>query len=1359
MLTPVAISSLSDLFYVRWRLNNVCNYSCSGCAVSNNGGDCVFVRDRIMRIATKILEDPHPAYEINITGGEPTLHPFVKDIVQYFLLSRKNVLLTLETNGSQEVGYYLDLIKGIAKNSFILSVGVHPGYADVGRLLALAGSIGDAGQRVHFRFADVEDSVCATLLTCMPKLQKVVPVSYDVTGSSARNVPISFLPDRTDSPTSRAYLKQNDVPVYCCHGFNVLCIEPDGHFYGASCSLSHNDLPLWAAEAEVKGAVKVIYCDLKECPGGINNLLPKYTTCAEAEDALSRLNSERLRWRYEAQPLNEGRRPDTEDLMRARLKRIAPLPAGSDISVQSIWPRWDDAVTVYSSIRDEASKICFLTCLKVFEDGNSMHIADLSQTQPIEITPSWLRDMPFCLYRDTPLDLGDLQHFTWSIKTKLPQIHLPLPLEFNSFMDQIKWLVSHLQGYEFTLTVKNSQPIFVASHSNMRRPHPNAREILHNEYQSEVLASFVLVCGNDQDSIEGTLDSVLMQDMTCMEVIVVENGVADATKDILDRTESWAGGVIRRIVFPEARPIAEAWKKGFDAVSGKTVVFAKPGDVFTADYLVKGLKAIEGADIAVFGSAEIIEGQEWHASLEKDCSHDIESLHEWLEAWARGLRLSACLFDMAFLIRNNIQLTSAAGYGEFRFGCEAFAVSGMTVAIDSIGVSGPAAMGQGLSAWRSVLDYLHCLVSDLGFDDNSILARCENRLWQLEKDCIADDIRGAMSSNCGRAALNDNTLLTISSSRETMRLLLADCAKEYCSKWKTALLNINSDPDWRKAATNMRQPRTYAAYGNADDAIGNVPVVSVIVPNYNKRPHIEACIESILSQSFRDFELIIIDDRSTDGSWEVLQDFADFDSRIRLYRMDHNCRQGICRNIGIDKSRGEFLVFVDSDDMLMPGFLDLGCKVMQEQWAEVGLFSSQHLNANGEVQKKDILPDGVIPVAKAWKQYTEGSIWAAIWARFFRASLIKSAQIRFPEYVFHQDHPFFGACIKHAKKIITSSFIACSIVPSRDSSVRPSSYSYVRAYSSVWLLKYFNSLVTGDVTESVLLKHVRVNLEDLLFPGLNAYVAHGEDLPFDDEIYALMEGNGILAYAVLESFAKLHKKDRVSQPLSQFCLLSCSHGHSGDICTVNEVDDGHMGCEFFVNAKNTLTDAEIRHALAIMRRNHSIDMVYFPQAVEGLPICDPGIFTGKDAFLQHCDDQTGILLPGACVIRRDALSPPLLIKPKLSLDDHLIFATALLRSRFVYIALPGTVRQYEAVGEWATRDDVARLTNGIWNLAVLENCIPASKVKQLLAAIVDLTDFAGNIAEVLASVEHDGNGETERLKAGCVYTMGAATNG
>ena len=97
-------------------------------------------------------------------------------------------------------------------------------------------------------------------------------------------------------------------------------------------------------------------------------------------------------------------------------------------------------------------------------------------------------------------------------------------------------------------------------------------------------------------------------------------------------------------------------------------------------------------------------------------------------------------------------------------------------------------------------------------------------------------------------------------------------------------------------------------------------VISIIMPVFNKGKYIEQAIESVLNQSFKEFEFIIVDDGSTDESREICDKYAKQDYRIRVVHIN-NAGVSNARNVGLDMARGEYITFIDADDKIKKEYL------------------------------------------------------------------------------------------------------------------------------------------------------------------------------------------------------------------------------------------------------------------------------------------------------------------------------------------------------------------------------------------------------------------------------------------------------
>ena len=105
------------------------------------------------------------------------------------------------------------------------------------------------------------------------------------------------------------------------------------------------------------------------------------------------------------------------------------------------------------------------------------------------------------------------------------------------------------------------------------------------------------------------------------------------------------------------------------------------------------------------------------------------------------------------------------------------------------------------------------------------------------------------------------------------------------------------------------------------------PLISVIVPVYKAEKYLPQCIESILAQTFTDFELLLIDDGSPDRSGEICDEYVRKDHRIRVF---HQQNRGVsaARNLGLEQAVGEYIAFVDSDDYVLPDYWIMEIRIL-----------------------------------------------------------------------------------------------------------------------------------------------------------------------------------------------------------------------------------------------------------------------------------------------------------------------------------------------------------------------------------------------------------------------------------------------
>ena len=197
------------------------------------------------------------------------------------------------------------------------------------------------------------------------------------------------------------------------------------------------------------------------------------------------------------------------------------------------------------------------------------------------------------------------------------------------------------------------------------------------------------------------------------------------------------------------------------------------------------------------------------------------------------------------------------------------------------------------------------------------------------------------------------------------------------------------------------------------------PLISVIVPVYNVEKYLPQCLDSLIKQTFLPFEIICVNDGSTDGCNEILSRYAAKDRRIRLI-CQNNRGLSAARNAGLKKAKGQYVLFVDSDDLLHPETLSSLYRQITRHDADICLFGYSPYTDNG-------VKTANLPAAHYGKnendaftyQQISGKIFSrvAVWCKLYRRGFIRKRKIEFPEGFVFEDVIFHIKTITSAGKI------------------------------------------------------------------------------------------------------------------------------------------------------------------------------------------------------------------------------------------------------------------------------------------------------------------------------------------------------
>nr|WP_177297018.1 glycosyltransferase family 2 protein [uncultured Blautia sp.] len=195
----------------------------------------------------------------------------------------------------------------------------------------------------------------------------------------------------------------------------------------------------------------------------------------------------------------------------------------------------------------------------------------------------------------------------------------------------------------------------------------------------------------------------------------------------------------------------------------------------------------------------------------------------------------------------------------------------------------------------------------------------------------------------------------------------------------------------------------------------DIPDVSVIIPTYNVEKYIEQCLQSLLAQTYKNFEVICVDDGSTDETVPAIKRLLASDSRIQLIQMPHCGKAGLMRNKGIEKASGEYLLFLDGDDFFEAQLIEHTLQRIREDKADICLFDarlyyeeSKSFIEAGHMLKKDYVP-GQIPYEGKSCPYVLNISTGCPWTKLFRREFILENHLEFMPL--HRSNDLFFVCV------------------------------------------------------------------------------------------------------------------------------------------------------------------------------------------------------------------------------------------------------------------------------------------------------------------------------------------------------------
>ena len=210
------------------------------------------------------------------------------------------------------------------------------------------------------------------------------------------------------------------------------------------------------------------------------------------------------------------------------------------------------------------------------------------------------------------------------------------------------------------------------------------------------------------------------------------------------------------------------------------------------------------------------------------------------------------------------------------------------------------------------------------------------------------------------------------------------------------------------------------------------PLISIIIPVYNSQDYLERCLESVFTQDYQRFEVLLIDDGSEDRSGVICDEWSKRDNRFTVYHTN-NRGQSSARNLGLDQSRGGYITFIDSDDYISRDYLSYLISLFAP---DCQIVECNHCIIRGNTKKPNSKAgDRILSKSEAFEEVLfSGCIDVAPWGKLYRRSVFDT--LRFPDGRIFEDTWIFGEVLNQTEKVAFGSRCCYFYVIHAQSTVR-----------------------------------------------------------------------------------------------------------------------------------------------------------------------------------------------------------------------------------------------------------------------------------------------------------------------------------
>lgn len=201
----------------------------------------------------------------------------------------------------------------------------------------------------------------------------------------------------------------------------------------------------------------------------------------------------------------------------------------------------------------------------------------------------------------------------------------------------------------------------------------------------------------------------------------------------------------------------------------------------------------------------------------------------------------------------------------------------------------------------------------------------------------------------------------------------------------------------------------------------NEPLVSVIIPVYNVEMYLRECVDSVINQTYKNIEVILVDDGSTDASGEICDEYAKIDSRITVIH-EENGGLSVARNTGLNAANGNYIYYLDSDDYIETTMFSVLVCIAEEKNADIVFFDAQSFTDNGSEVKQSYIAKNDYPECCGREMFARlqdnGDFHSPVWLMFYNGDFLRRSGIKMMPNIIYEDSVFSFEIILEAERIV-----------------------------------------------------------------------------------------------------------------------------------------------------------------------------------------------------------------------------------------------------------------------------------------------------------------------------------------------------